>query len=713
VPQLHALHRVTEALARASHLEAIYEEALDALLFTLQADRAAVLLFDDHGVMRFAAWRGLSDEYRAATDGHSPWPPDAREPEPLLVPDALADTSPVGLHDVLRSEGIRALAFIPLVSAGRLLGKCMVYFDQPHPYSQREVEVAQAIAAQVAFAIDRRRLETQLRLAAEALTATLDAVTDGITVQAPDGTLLFANRGAASMLGYASPGELVGASPGAIMERFKVFDEAGNPLPLNELPGRRALQGIDAPERLVRYQACDEPDERWSLVSARPVFTEDGVVRFVVNVFRDVTARQRTLRALHQSERRLAFLADTSRRLIGAAVDYSSVLERVAELFVPALADACTVREIAPDGTVRRVASRSSDAFDSAAVERYLRLPDPFADGQVLAKLLRGETIFLPDVDVGELMAPDADPEFVDVVERLRLQSLLIVPLTARGETVGVVSLVTAAGGRRYDTSDVGLVEEVARRAGLAVENARLFEERSTVATTLQRALLPPALPPIPGIELAARYKAAASEIGGDFYDVVPVGPSRWVIVVGDVSGKGIEAASLTAMVRYTLRAFAASATRPSELLAQLNDALLPQLPPERFCTVACVVLDTGHGTARLCISLGGHPRPLLATPDGIVGAVGRAGTLLGTLPEPQFEDDEIELRPGESLVVFTDGCLGELPTRIDEDRLAAVLQASARAGAGAAALAEAVEAAARAEVVHTDDLTVLVCRRI
>ncbi len=123
-------------------------------------------------------------------------------------------------------------------------------------------------------------------------------------------------------------------------------------------------------------------------------------------------------------------------------------------------------------------------------------------------------------------------------------------------------------------------------------------------------------------------------------------------------------------------------------------------------------MLDTSHGTARLCISLGGHPRPLLATPDGMVGAVGRPGTLLGTFPEPQFDDEEIELRPGESLVVFTDGCLGELPTRIDEERLAAVLQTHARAGTGAAALAEAVEAAAQEEVVHTDDLTVLVCRR-
>lgn len=389
------------------------------------------------------------------------------------------------------------------------------------------------------------------------------------------------------------------------MERFRVFDEDGNPLPLSELPGRRALQGHDAPERLVRYEVEDEPEQRWSLVSARPVFTDEGTVRFVVNVFRDVTSRQRTLRALHQSERRLAFLADTSRRLIGAAVDYSSVLERVAELFVPALADACSVREVDADGSIRRVATRAGEAVEPELAERYQRFPDPFADGPVLAQLLRGETIFMPDVDVGELIGPDADPEFVDVVDRLWLQSLLIVPLTARGETVGIVSLSTVAGGHRYDSSDVALVEEVARRAGLAVENARLFEERSTVATTLQRALLPPALPSIPGIELAARYRPAASEIGGDFYDVVPAAPSRWLIVVGDVSGKGIEAASITAMVRYTLRAFAGSAGRPSELLAQLNDALVPSSHPDASARwpASCSTRATGR---RACVSPSG-----------------------------------------------------------------------------------------------------------
>src|SRR5439155_15156728 len=119
-------------------------------------------------------------------------------------------------------------------------GKFMIYFDAPHVFDEDEVELAQAVAAQVAFAIDRRRLESELRLTNSALAATLDAVTDGITVQAPDGALLFANDDAATMLGFASPAEFVAAGSQAIMERFAVFDEHGAPIPISELPGRHA-----------------------------------------------------------------------------------------------------------------------------------------------------------------------------------------------------------------------------------------------------------------------------------------------------------------------------------------------------------------------------------------------------------------------------------------------------------------------------------------
>jgi serine phosphatase RsbU (regulator of sigma subunit) len=658
------------------------------LIEALGADRAAILLFDEeapappaHDGPRFAAWRRLSDAYRRAAEGHTPWPRSAVDPEPVLVADVLDEPSLAELARVIVDEGIRALAFIPLITAGRLLGKFMVYFDEPHGFTEDEVDVARAVAAQVAFAIDRRRLESELRLANSALAATLDAVGDGITVQAPDGALLFANDDAAAMLGYSSPAALLAAGPAAVMERFTILDEDGSPFPLADLPSRQALRGIEAPERLLRWRTDDR--ERWSLVSARPVFADDGTVRFAVNVFRDVTERQRVIEALHESERRFAFLASTSSQLLGSAVDYRRVLDRVADLFVPTLADLCVVRELEADRTVRRQAVRHTDRLGPEAARDLDLPPDQLRPGHaVLAASGRA----------------------------------IVSPLDDHGRTIASVTLVRAPGRGRYDEGDVPLVDEVSRRAALALQNARLYEEKSAVAATLQHALLPPGLPEIPGLELAARYRAAASEIGGDFYDVVPAGPSRWMIAVGDVCGKGIEAASLTAMVRYTLRAFAPAAGGPSELLTRLNEALLPQLASDRFCTVACGFLEAGGDRVRLTISLGGHPQPLWVGAAGDVRPVGAAGTLLGTLPAPDLADERVELGPGEALVVFTDGCLGENPTGRDHDRLARVLAHEAGGGTGARSasrLAEAVEMAALTELDRTDDLTVLAARRL
>ena len=624
IPQLRAVHHLTEVVARATDPAPILDEALDVLIATLDADRASVLVFDDAGVMRFTAWRGLSDLYRQAADGHSPWTPDTPDPRPVLVPDVRTEPSLAPLRDAILGEGIHALAFVPLVSRARLLGKFMIYFDEPHEFTPDEVDLAQAVAAQVAFGIDQRQLEAELRLANATLATTLVAVPDGITVQSPDGRLLFANADAAAMLGFATPEELVAADPRAIMERFEIWDEHGGPLPLADLPGRRALHGDEnPPELLVRYRTASSDEDRWSLVTARPVRAENGSVRFAVNVFRDITERQQALQALRDNEQRERFLATASDRLLDATLEYAGLLERVADLFVPAFADLCAVRELGAGGSVHRVALRHSPAVDGAEVERISATPDTFAGSRLLADLRAGKSSLIPQLS----------PEQCAAAAPLALQSALVVPIMARGACLGIISLTTLAGGRRYGPADLALAEEVARRAGLALDNARLFAERTTVASTLQRALLPPVLPDIAGLELAARYQPAASDIGGDFYDVIQIGPSRWVIAVGDVCGKGIEAASLTAMVRYTLRAFAAAwSTSPSALLSQVNEALSRQLGVERFCTIACAMLDLDPDSAAagapaggttITLALAGHPRPLVVAPDGTVRAVG------------------------------------------------------------------------------------------
>jgi len=165
--QQRQLYQLTDAMNRAGGLDDIYAAALNAILSSLTADRASILLFDDDGVMRFKAWRGLSDGYRAAVEGHSPWKRDAKDPQPLTIEDvARAELEPA-LREVVLGEGIGAMSFIPLVYHGRLLGKFMVYYDRPHHFGGDEIGLSQTIATQLAHAIERRRTDDALREAKE------------------------------------------------------------------------------------------------------------------------------------------------------------------------------------------------------------------------------------------------------------------------------------------------------------------------------------------------------------------------------------------------------------------------------------------------------------------------------------------------------------------------------------------------------------------
>jgi signal transduction histidine kinase len=159
---LHALYRVADLVAHAHEPADIYEPAVDAMIAAMGADRASILVFDDDGVMRFKAWRCLSDGYRKAVEGHSPWTPDAKHPTPVLVPNVSTDPTLGPLQDTVLTEGIRSLAFIPLGHHGRLLGKFMVYYDQPHDFTDLELKVAAMVAHYVGFGLDRVRAEAAI-----------------------------------------------------------------------------------------------------------------------------------------------------------------------------------------------------------------------------------------------------------------------------------------------------------------------------------------------------------------------------------------------------------------------------------------------------------------------------------------------------------------------------------------------------------------------
>jgi serine phosphatase RsbU (regulator of sigma subunit) len=313
------------------------------------------------------------------------------------------------------------------------------------------------------------------------------------------------------------------------------------------------------------------------------------------------------------------------------------------------------------------------------------------ADGQRMrGALASGRSELRTELSEAEIAGAGRDPEHLAALRTLGLRSAMAVPMLARGKVVGAISLVTGDSGRRFGESDLAIAEDLANRCGLALDNARLFRERSRIARTLQESLLPPMLPDMPGIDVAARFRAAGEglEVGGDFYDLFETGESDWAVAIGDVCGKGTEAAAITALARYTVRAAAMRQADPSQILGLLNDAWFE-------------------------FASGGHPLPLVLRAAHTGGEVGEPGTLLGIVPDPQLHDQRVLLRAGDAVVLYTDGVTDSAaPRRIwTGPELAGVVGRTA--GKDADAIAELVMSAALGDGggEPRDDIAILVLK--
>ena len=264
-------------------------------------------------------------------------------------------------------------------------------------------------------------------------------------------------------------------------------------------------------------------------------------------------------------------------------------------------------------------------------------------------------------------------------------RSALVVPMKLGDTTLGALTLVSSESGRALDEFDRQLAEQVADRAAVAIENSRLYSRRSSIARTLQQNLLPERLPEIPGYELASVYLPAmeGSLVGGDFYDVWPVGES-WMMMIGDVTGKGVDAAALTALVRHTMRTASEFLTSPADLLDRV-DRTLKTRPNLSLCTALCLRLEDGRAT----LAVAGHPLPLYIVGQEVRG-VGEHGPLLGAFTEVAWSDVTVELEAGSTLVAYTDGitdAIGEAGGRFGLERLYDALR-----GAGDRPAAETID---------------------
>jgi serine phosphatase RsbU (regulator of sigma subunit) len=382
--------------------------------------------------------------------------------------------------------------------------------------------------------------------------------------------------------------------------------------------------------------------------------------------------------------------------ILSGSMDYEETLQNVATIAVPELVDWCAVQLLEEDGSIRQVAAAHADPAKVRLAwelqERYP--PDPDAPNGAPNVIRTGETEVTPEITDELIEAGVPDPELRQIVKDLGLRATITAPLQAQGRVFGAVTFVSAESGRQFGSEDVQLVEELARRAGIAVDNARLYTERGRIAHTLQTELLPTDLPEIPFVEVAVRYLAAGelNEVGGDFYDIFPSAvEGEWMLVIGDVSGKGAEAAAVTALARYTLHAAALESSVPSDLLLKLNAALIAQRRGRDFCTACVALVVPREDTTRIRFAIAGHPPPVVLRADGTATLHGEPGTLLGIFEDPDLVDCSVELAPGDGILLYTDGVIeaGRPLTQLGEEGLAEALAAARPASA-----AEAVDVA-------------------
>ncbi|MGN6599652.1 MAG: SpoIIE family protein phosphatase [Actinomycetes bacterium] len=395
----------------------------------------------------------------------------------------------------------------------------------------------------------------------------------------------------------------------------------------------------------------------WISGTGRVVLDAAGEAVAFVGVGADITERK-------LAEARLRLLARAG-EVLGSSLDLQTVFQQVAELAIESLADWCTVDLIDRDDVVLAAIAHRDPTKVAYARRLRERFPvDRAADSGLGAVLRTGQPDIAPVLEDAEVRAAlDLVPGLSerDKLEflALGLRASMVVPLLARsGEVLGAITLVSAESRRAYTDNDVDLAVELARRAAVAVENARLHGQVRHAALTLQRSLLPPAMPEVPFLEIESFYAPLATDelIGGDFYDVFPLSDGSWGLVIGDVAGKGVDAAALTAASRWTLRTSLTRTHAPQVALAQLNEALLQAGDSDRFVTVLAAVVRWTGTDAVLTYASGGHPAPLVRRLDGTVEQLEVDGQIVGVLRDAPATPFTVRLQQGDVLVAYSDG---------------------------------------------------------
>ena len=350
--------------------------------------------------------------------------------------------------------------------------------------------------------------------------------------------------------------------------------------------------------------------------------------------------------------------------VIEREIEVHGRLKSLARTLVPAVGDVCSVHEVTQDGSVRRAGIAALDE-ETEALVRSLP-PEPSQTSPIRAAIASREPVLYTRVAENREAKRARERGIAEAaasggVSQADLfaadqRSNMIVPLVARGRVLGTisVSILRSSGRDPLDREDVTFAMEVATHAAMALDNARLYEQQRDIAGILQQALLPKSLPEVAGAEVAVRHRPGrvGTEVGGDFYDLFEAG-DRWIAVVGDVCGKGPEAAALTSLVRHTLRATARLG--PALAVERVHEAI--QASGENtYCTLCCAEIREEEDGFAVRVVTAGHPEPRVVLEGGEVQRLDVTGPLVGVLEEPIFEAQEVVLPPGATLFMCSDG---------------------------------------------------------
>ncbi|MFJ5727277.1 SpoIIE family protein phosphatase [Streptomyces paradoxus] len=446
----------------------------------------------------------------------------------------------------------------------------------------------------------------------------------------------------------------------AIEARMRHVLETGRPLLDQQTVGRTAAD--------VQDRAYSESYHR--------IEDTDGRVLGLAMAVLDVTERQQAAAEVAQARQHLSVIADAGMK-IGTTLDLQQTARELADVVVPHLADLAAVdvlESVVASGTIMPVSGGAPAEFRALAVAAgyptdAIHAADPvgelatYGSSRVITQVVRSaRPVLVERVDGTMLRRLARDSRAALALHEAGAHSYLALPLVARGKVLGTLSLYRTVNERPFDDRDRVLASELAARAAICIDNARLYGRERGTALTLQRSLLPSTPAEREGLDIAARYRPALSEVGGDWYDVLPLGPGRTGLIVGDVMGKGVQAAAIMGQLSTATRALARLDLPPAELLRHLDD--IAGSLGDAIATCVYAVCDLERGTCEL--SSAGHLPPVLAGADGSAKLLDVPGGVPLGVGGVGFGTMEVELAPGSLLALYTDGLVENRSEPID-----------------------------------------------